>query len=254
MSTNNRSNEIEYTQKGQLRTQRIISAKKREADKKKYDWFTLVNDGKIKLFESRVKSLQNEIEKMYPLQLLIEAGEIRFVMREISKIKKPMIKAECLKKLLEQKGNDKICIEFIKTEIENLDDFNKSTIFLSFIEKNIQIKNYIKNQVKDLKDEEAKFRVLDALKRKGLQTKFVEEQLKTIKRIPENIYSQNEDEIEDDEYQEEVSYQEESEYQTAQILISKIDSDMNFVRKYFDDLGEYDKTRVLFEIAKRSEN
>lgn len=254
MSTNNRSNEIEYTQKGQLRTQRIISAKKREADKKKYDWFTLVNDGKIKLFESRVKSLQNEIEKMYPLQLLIEAGEIHFVMREISKIKKPMIKAECLKKLLEQKGNDKICIEFIKTEIENLDDFNKSTIFLSFIEKNIQIKNYIKNQVKDLKDEEAKFRVLDALKRKGLQTKFVEEQLKTIKRIPENIYSQNEDEIEDDEYQEEVSYQEESEYQTAQILISKIDSDMNFVRKYFDDLGEYDKTRVLFEIAKRSEN
>lgn len=254
MSTNNRSNEIEYTQKGQLRTQRIISAKKREADKKKYDWFTLVNDGKIKLVESRVKSLQNESEKMYPLQLLIEAGEIRFVMREISKIKKPMIKAECLKKLLEQKGNDKICIEFIKTEIENLDDFNKSTIFLSFIEKNIQIKNYIKNQVKDLKDEEAKFRVLDALKRKGLQTKFVEEQLKTIKRIPENVYSQDEDEIEDDEYQEEVNYQEESEYQTAQMLISKIDSDMNFVRKYFDDLGEYDKTRVLFEIAKRSEN
>lgn len=254
MSTNNRSNEIEYTQKGQLRTQRIISAKKREADKKKYDWFTLVNDGKIKLVESRVKSLQNESEKMYPLQLLIEAGEIRFVMREISKIKKPMIKAECLKKLLEQKENDKICIEFIKTEIENLDDFNKSTIFLSFIEKNIQIKNYIKNQVKDLKDEEAKFRVLDALKRKGLQTKFVEEQLKTIKRIPENVYSQDEDEIEDDEYQEEVNYQEESEYQTAQMLISKIDSDMNFVRKYFDDLGEYDKTRVLFEIAKRSEN
>ena len=70
MSTNNRSNEIEYTQKGQLRTQRIISAKKREADKKKYDWFTLVNDGKIKLVESRVKSLQNESEKMYPLQLL----------------------------------------------------------------------------------------------------------------------------------------------------------------------------------------